>query len=76
MVGLIPPNYALALNEAEVQEAFEVPLAFLMDPANHQRQSRVREGIRRYFFAMPYGERFIWGVTAGLIRNLYEKLYA
>ncbi|WP_332118810.1 CoA pyrophosphatase [Azorhizobium caulinodans] len=76
VVGLIPPNYALALNEAEVQEAFEVPLAFLMDPANHQRQSRVREGIRRYFFAMPYGERFIWGVTAGLIRNLYEKLYA
>ncbi len=76
VVGLVAPNYALTLNPAEVQEAFEVPLAFLMTPANHQRQSRERDGVRRYFYAIPYEERFIWGVTAGLLRNLYMRVYA
>lgn len=76
VVGLVAPNYALTLNPAEVQEAFEVPLAFLMTPSNHQRQSRERDGVRRYFYAIPYEERFIWGVTAGLLRNLYMRVYA
>ncbi len=76
VVGLVAPNFALTLNPAEVQEAFEVPLAFLMSPANHLRQSRERDGVMRRFYAIPYEERFIWGVTAGLLRNLYERVYA
>ncbi|MGU3495832.1 CoA pyrophosphatase [Xanthobacteraceae bacterium A53D] len=76
VVGLVSPDYALTLNAAEVQEAFEVPLSFLMAPGNHQCQSMVRDGVERRFFAMPYQDRFIWGVTAGLIRNLYERVYA
>lgn len=76
VVGLVSPDYALTLNAAEVQEAFEVPLSFLMAPGNHQRQTMMREGVERRFFAMPYQDRFIWGVTAGLIRNLYERVYA
>jgi hypothetical protein len=59
----------------EVADVFEVPLAFLMDPANHQRRSREWNGRRRYFFAIPYGERYVWGVTAGIIRELYEQIY-
>ena len=50
------------------------PLAFLLDPANHQRHSRIYEGSRRYYYAMPYGEYYIWGATAGMIVNLYEFL--
>ncbi len=76
VVGLVAPNYALTLNPAEVQEAFEVPLSFLMNPAHHQRQSRERDGVRRFFYAIPFEERFIWGVTAGLLRNLYMRVYA
>ncbi len=76
VVGLVAPNYALTLNPAEVQEAFEVPLSFLMNPAHHQRQSRERDGVRRFFYAIPFEERFIWGVTAGLLRNLYTRVYA
>ncbi len=55
-------------------DAFEVPLAFLMDPANHQKQYREFNGQRRHFYAMPFGERYIWGITAGIIRNLWERL--
>jgi hypothetical protein len=53
-----------------------VPLAFLMDPANHNRDSRIWQEQERYFYTMPFGERYIWGVTAGIIRTLYERLYA
>ena len=74
-VALVEPGFTLALNPAEVADAFETPLAFLMDPANHQRGSRVRDGVTRRFYAMPYGDRYIWGATAGIIRNLYERLY-
>jgi hypothetical protein len=58
----------------EVAEVFEVPLSFLLDPANHRRMSRDVEGTPRYFYAMPYGEYFIWGATAGMLMNLYEFL--
>jgi hypothetical protein len=57
-------------------EVFETPLAFLMDPANHRRESRVWEGVERHYYVMPYGEHHIWGVTAGIIRTMYERLYA
>jgi 8-oxo-dGTP pyrophosphatase MutT (NUDIX family) len=74
-VARIAPDYQMTLNPSEVDEAFEVPLEFLMEPANHQKHSRDWEGIRRYYFAMPYEQRKIWGVTAGILRNLYEKIY-
>ena len=67
-------SISLTLNPAEVSEAFEVPLAFLLDASNHQTQSRVWNGQTRYFYAMPYHQRYIWGVTAGIIRALYERL--
>jgi 8-oxo-dGTP pyrophosphatase MutT (NUDIX family) len=75
MVARIAPDYRLALNQAEVADAFEVPLAFLMAPENHQRLSRDWRGITRDYYAMPFGERYIWGITAGILRNLYERIY-
>lgn len=75
VVGLVSPAYALDLNPREVAAAFEVPLGFLMDPAHHQLHSREWQGRLRRYYAIPYGERYIWGVTAGIVRNLYEKLY-
>ncbi|MFG1269222.1 CoA pyrophosphatase [Xanthobacter sp. DSM 14520] len=75
-VGLVDPAYTLTLNPAEVDEAFEVPLSFLMSPRNHERQSRDWKGTLRHFYVMPYEGRNIWGATAGMLRNLYEKVYA
>lgn len=75
VVALVSPAFEVKLNPAEVDEAFEVPLDFLMTPENHARHSREWKGIRRSFYAMPYGERYIWGVTAGILRVLYERLY-
>lgn len=75
LVGRVAPNYALALNAHEVESAFDVPLAFLMDAQNHALHSREWKGIMRRFYAMPYGDRYIWGVTAGILRNLYERVY-
>ncbi len=74
-VARVAPAYALNLNKSEVAEAFEVPLAFLMGPQNHQRHSRDWKGIIRHYYAIPYQDRYIWGVTAGILRNLYERLY-
>lgn len=73
-VGLLRPPFELNVNVGEVKDAFEVPLNFLMDARNHQRQSREWRGRLRHFYAMPYGERYIWGATAGIIRNLHERL--
>jgi 8-oxo-dGTP pyrophosphatase MutT (NUDIX family) len=74
-VARVDPDYAVTLNPAEVVEAFEVPLAFLMAPENHQRHSRDWKGMIRQYYAIPYEDRYIWGVTAGILRNLYERLY-
>jgi 8-oxo-dGTP pyrophosphatase MutT (NUDIX family) len=74
-VARVAPDYQLALNRAEVDEAFEVPLAFLMDAQNHALHSRDWKGLIRRYYAMPFGERYIWGVTAGILRNLYERAY-
>ena len=70
------PDAKVAANPEEVAAIFEVPLAFLMNPANHVRKSRVWEGQERFFWTMPHGDRYIWGVTAGIIRTIYERLYA
>jgi 8-oxo-dGTP pyrophosphatase MutT (NUDIX family) len=75
VVARVSPDYALELNAHEVEDAFEVPLAFLMGPENHYKHSRDFKGITRYYYAMPYEERYIWGVTAGILRNLYERVY-
>ncbi|HEY5608084.1 MAG TPA: CoA pyrophosphatase [Alphaproteobacteria bacterium] len=76
LVARVDPDYRLKINPSEVSEAFEVPLEFLMHPDNHQRLSRDWKGIERQYYAMPFGERYIWGVTAGILRNLYERIYA
>jgi len=74
IVAMIEPPFELTLDPHEVAEVFEVPLAYLMDPTNHQRHEREFEGARRIFYAMPYGEHFIWGATAGMIMDLYRTL--
>lgn len=75
VVGLVSPGFTLALNPGEVSDAFEVPLAFLMDAANHQRHARIWKGRERHFYAMPYEQRYIWGATAGMLRNMHERLF-
>jgi 8-oxo-dGTP pyrophosphatase MutT (NUDIX family) len=75
VVARVKPGFALTINQSEVADAFEVPLAFLMGPENHLKQSRDWKGITRHYYAMPYGDRYIWGVTAGILRNMYEKVY-
>jgi 8-oxo-dGTP pyrophosphatase MutT (NUDIX family) len=71
----VRPDFTLTLNPREVTETFEVPLDFLMTPANHQRHSREWKGIAREYYAVPFGERYIWGITAGIVRNLYDRIY-
>ncbi|HHZ10389.1 MAG TPA: CoA pyrophosphatase [Rhizobiales bacterium] len=76
VLSIVRPDFRLSINRDEVDDAFEVPLRFLMDPNNHRRDSRVWENRERFFYTMPFGERYIWGVTAGILRTLYERLYA
>jgi 8-oxo-dGTP pyrophosphatase MutT (NUDIX family) len=71
----VKPGFNLRINETEVDDAFEVPLSFLMDPANHQLHSREFRGMARSYYAMPFAERYIWGATAGILRVLYERIY-
>ena len=75
IVGFVEPGFTLKPDPREVDAVFETPLAFLMDAANHQRHAREFEGKRREYYAMPWGGRYIWGVTAGLIIALYNRLY-
>ena len=75
-VAKVRPGFELRISPAEVDDAFEVPLAFLMDPVNHQLHSKEFRGMDRVYYAMPYGERYIWGATAGILRVLYERIYA
>src|SRR3981189_2153459 len=74
-VAGVSPGFKLRINHAEVDDAFEVPLAFLMDPANHQVHSKEFRGMERSYYAMPFAERYIWGATAGILRVLYERIY-
>jgi 8-oxo-dGTP pyrophosphatase MutT (NUDIX family) len=73
-VARVKPDFTLTLNPGEVAEAFEVPLKFLMNPANHQRNTRDWKGIAREYYAMPFGDHYIWGITAGILRNLYDRI--
>ncbi|HJV94112.1 MAG TPA: CoA pyrophosphatase [Azonexus sp.] len=74
VVALVLPPFDIQPDPFEVAEVFEVPLAFLLDPANHQQHSVHYRGALRQYFAMPYGDYFIWGATAGMIRSLTERL--
>ncbi len=76
VVAIVQPEFTLHLDPGEVASAFEVPLAFLMDPANHKHHSREWRGRQRHYYAMPFGDHYIWGATAGMLRNLQERLYA
>jgi 8-oxo-dGTP pyrophosphatase MutT (NUDIX family) len=76
LVARVAPDYRLTINPSEVSDAFEVPLDFLMEPGNHHRHKRDWKGVERQYYAMPFGDRYIWGVTAGILRNLYERIYA
>jgi 8-oxo-dGTP pyrophosphatase MutT (NUDIX family) len=75
LVARVRGDFSLTLNKAEVDDVFEVPLAFLMEPANHRRLSRDWNGMTRSYFEIVFGERNIWGVTAGILRNLHERIY-
>ena len=74
-VARVRPGFELRINQAEVDDAFEVPLKFLMDPGNHQVHSKEFRGLPRSYYAMPFAERYIWGATAGILRVLYERIY-
>lgn len=89
VIGLVSPDFELRLNAHEVDDVFEVPLSFLMNPANHRRHAAQWQGAQRQWFSMPYQEsrtadngdpvlveRFIWGATAGMLRNFYRFLVA
>ena len=80
VVALIDANHRITPNPHEVDQVFEVPLAYLMNPAHHRRHAFEAEGLRREWFSMPYldqgVERYIWGATAGMLRNFYRFLSA
>ena len=75
-VGFIDPAFQALPEAGEVAEVFEAPLDFLMNPANHLRQSREWKGGRRHFYAMPWRGYHIWGATAGMLRALSNRLAA
>jgi 8-oxo-dGTP pyrophosphatase MutT (NUDIX family) len=74
VVGFVQPPFQVTPDPFEVADVFEVPLNFLIDPANHQRMIREDKGSKRQFYAMQYEERYIWGATAGMLVNLSELL--
>lgn len=74
VVALVHPPFEISPDAFEVADVFEVPLEFLLNPENHKRHSLHYRGALRHFFAMPYGDYFIWGATAGMIRSLTERL--
>jgi len=73
-VARVKPGFSLRINHSEVDDAFEVPLSFLMNPQNHQIHSKEFRGMERSYYAMPFAERYIWGATAGILRVLYERI--
>jgi hypothetical protein len=71
---LVRPPLDLKPDDFEVAEIFEVPLRFLLDPSNHQRNSVVHLGRHRHYYALPYEQYYIWGATAGMLMNFYSFL--
>ena len=76
VVAWVRPGFTLKTDPREVADAFETPWDFLMDEANHRREFYdAPDGTRRWFWAMPWGERYIWGATAGMLRSLWGRLH-
>jgi 8-oxo-dGTP pyrophosphatase MutT (NUDIX family) len=75
-VGAIEPAWHAVPDPNEVEEVFEVPLDFLMDPANRHRHAHTRYGPKRHYYAMPWGDYYIWGATAGMLKGLSDRLAA
>ena len=76
VLAVVRPGFALVPNPAEVEKVFDVPLSFLMNPRNHERGSGIWLGGERHYYRMPYEGHNIWGITAGIVRVIYERLYA
>jgi 8-oxo-dGTP pyrophosphatase MutT (NUDIX family) len=76
IVGFVEPMDNLIADAGEVAEIFEVPLTFLMDARNHKRHSGFLNGVERFWYAMPYEEYYIWGATAGMLRDLHDRAVA
>ncbi len=74
IVGIVTPPFELQPDPGEVADVFEVPLAFFLNPANHEMRSAVWQGRERHFYVMPFEDRYIWGATAGMLKNLYDVL--
>lgn len=75
VISFVRPGFSLTAEPGEVAEIFEVPLGFLMNVDNHERHSVFWRGKRRAYYAMPYQGHYIWGATAGMIRNLHDRLH-
>lgn len=75
VVAAVAPDATLQLNPDEVADTFEVPLAFLMDERNQELHARPWKGSVRQYYAIPFGSRYIWGVTAGILRNMHQRLF-
>tara|TARA_R110000824_G_scaffold390760_7_gene587722 strand:+ start:26641 stop:27309 length:669 start_codon:yes stop_codon:yes gene_type:complete len=76
VVGFVRPGFTLTVHDGEVAEVFEVPLSFLMDEDNHERHKTTWRGKEREYYAMPYNGHYIWGATAGMLKNMYERIFA
>ncbi|MFV2035666.1 MAG: CoA pyrophosphatase [Halocynthiibacter sp.] len=75
VVGMVSSDFVASIDPCEVADVFDVPLEFLMNPANHQIHRRNISGKNRAFVAMSFGEHYIWGATAGMLKNLFERVY-
>jgi 8-oxo-dGTP pyrophosphatase MutT (NUDIX family) len=76
IVGIVRPGFTTRADPREVADVFEVPLEHFLDEKNHRLASRLWQGRERFYYAMPYGERYIWGATAGMLKNLQFVLTA
>jgi 8-oxo-dGTP pyrophosphatase MutT (NUDIX family) len=74
VVGIVTPGFTIHADPREVADVFEVPLSHFLDAQNHRIDSRIFQGRERRFYAMPYGDRYIWGATAGMLKNLHFVL--
>ena len=76
VVSFVRPGFTLRIHAGEVAEAFEVPLDFLMNPDNHQQHTAFWRGRQRSYYAMPYDGHYIWGATAGMLKNMYDRVFS
>jgi 8-oxo-dGTP pyrophosphatase MutT (NUDIX family) len=75
LVALVVPEFTLTSDPSEVAETFEVPLDYLMDPTNHHMHTKLWQNVERRYYAMPFENYYIWGATAGILKNMHERLF-